>query len=88
MDDGPRHEKPAELGDRLSFASILRTSSPGIADGNALEMDWAGLLPPEEYPVVFGEPPFEGARFQGKAQLTLLTLSPAAQLSHRFSGTG
>ena len=51
-----------------TYTRIPLTSSPHIAHGDALEMDWAELLPPEECSFVFGNPPFGGAKFQSKGQ--------------------
>ncbi len=50
------------------YARIPLTSSPHIVHGDALEMDWAELLPPEACAFVFGNPPFGGAKFQSPAQ--------------------
>ncbi len=51
-----------------TYARIPLTSSPHITHGDALEMDWAELLPREECSFVFGNPPFGGAKFQSSAQ--------------------
>ena len=43
-------------------------ASPQIVHGDALEMDWNSILPAEECFVVFGNPPFGGAKFQSEEQ--------------------
>ena len=47
-----------------TYTRIPLTSSPHIAHGDALEMDWAELLAPDACSFVFGNPPFGGAKFQ------------------------
>ena len=51
-----------------TYTRIPLTSSPHIVHGDALEMDWAGLLPSEECSFVFGNPPFGGAKYQSTSQ--------------------
>ena len=51
-----------------TYTRIPLETSPHITHGDALEMDWADLLPPEECSFVFGNPPFGGSKFQSKAQ--------------------
>ena len=51
-----------------TYTRIPLETSPHIVHGDALEMDWAESLPPEECSFVFGNPPFGGAKFQSKAQ--------------------
>ena len=51
-----------------TYTRIPLETSPHIVHGDALEMDWADLLPPGECSFVFGNPPFGGAKFQSKAQ--------------------
>ena len=46
------------------YARIPLEKSPHIRHGDALEFDWAELLPPEECSYVLGNPPFVGAKFQ------------------------
>jgi len=48
----------AEFG--LWFPSFPITNSAHIELGNALRMDWRGLLPAEECSYLFGNPPFHG----------------------------
>ena len=50
------------------YARIPLKTSPLIVHGDALETDWAELLPPEECSFVFGNPPFVGAKFQTAEQ--------------------
>ncbi len=50
------------------YARIPLEKSPHIRHGDALEFDWAELLPPEECSYVLGNPPFVGAKFQTEQQ--------------------
>ena len=62
------------MNNRLSFVfgqtytRIPLEASPHIVHGDALEMDWADLLPPGDCSFVFGNPPFGGAKFQSESQ--------------------
>ena len=51
-----------------TFVRIPLTHSPHILHADALETDWASLLPPEKCSYVFGNPPFVGAKFQSREQ--------------------
>ena len=51
-----------------TYTRIPLTSSPHIVHGDALEMDWEEVLPPEECSFVFGNPPFGGAKYQSPEQ--------------------
>ena len=51
-----------------TFVRIPLTKSPHILHADALEADWANLLPPEECSYVFGNPPFVGAKLQSREQ--------------------
>ena len=51
-----------------SYARIPLKRSPHIHCGDALEMDWADLLPAKECSFVFGNPPFGGAKYQSVEQ--------------------
>lgn len=42
--------------------------SPTIVHADALEVDWADVLPPERCSYVLGNPPFVGAKMQSEAQ--------------------
>ena len=50
------------------YARIPLEKSPHIVHGDALEFDWAELLPPEECSYVLGNPPFVGSKFQSTEQ--------------------
>ena len=52
----------------LVYARIPLEKAPHIVHGDALETDWAALLPPEECSFVFGNPPFVGAKYQTAEQ--------------------
>ena len=51
-----------------SHVRIPLEDAPHILNGDALEVDWADFLPPEECSFVFGNPPFVGAKFQSEQQ--------------------
>ena len=51
-----------------TYTRIPLRKSPHIVHGDALETDWADLLPPEECSFVFGNPPFVGAKLQKPPQ--------------------
>ena len=51
-----------------TYARIPLEKSPRIRHGDALEIDWSTLLPPEECSYVLGNPPFVGAKFQTEQQ--------------------
>jgi len=51
-----------------SFARIPLKQSARIVHGDALEVDWADVLPPAKCSYVMGNPPFVGAKFQSEAQ--------------------
>ena len=51
-----------------TFVRIPLTTSPHILNADALETDWASLLPPQDCSYVFGNPPFVGAKYQSQKQ--------------------
>ena len=53
---------------RLNYARIPLKDSAHILHADALETDWASLLPPERCSYVMGNPPFVGAKFQTAEQ--------------------
>lgn len=50
------------------FARIPLKASAHIVHGDALEVDWATVLPPERCSYVLGNPPFLGAKVQSEEQ--------------------
>lgn len=56
----------ADLGEL--FARIPLTKAAKIVHGDALETDWADVLPPERCSYVLGNPPFIGAKYQSEHQ--------------------
>lgn len=50
------------------FARIPLKATPHIVHGNALQLDWAELLPPERCSYVLGNPPFVGKSNQSVEQ--------------------
>ena len=51
-----------------TYARIPIEKSPHICNADALEIDWADVLPPDECSYVFGNPPFGGAKQQSPKQ--------------------
>ena len=51
-----------------TYARIPIERSPHIRNADALEIDWAGVLPPEACSYVFGNPPFGGSKYQSPEQ--------------------
>ncbi|MDD9962270.1 MAG: class I SAM-dependent DNA methyltransferase [Gammaproteobacteria bacterium] len=51
-----------------SFARIPLEKSPHIFSGDALEIDWSGLLAPSDCSYLLGNPPFGGAKYQTAEQ--------------------
>ena len=51
-----------------TYARIPIEKSPNIRHADALEIDWADVLPPEQCDYVFGNPPFGGAKYQSPEQ--------------------
>ena len=65
-----------------TYVRIPLETSPHIVHGDALEMDWADILPPEDCSYVLGNPPFGGfvmrireKQVQAKALMTRLGAS-------------
>lgn len=53
---------------RLNYARIPLKDSAHILHGDALEADWAELLPPEKCSYIMGNPPFVGKKEQSSKQ--------------------
>lgn len=51
-----------------TYVRIPLKTSPNIVLGDALEIDWSNVLPPERCSYIFGNPPFVGAKFQTAEQ--------------------
>ena len=51
-----------------TYARIPLETSPHVVQGDALEIDWATLLPPARCSFVLGNPPFVGAKMQSQVQ--------------------
>lgn len=51
-----------------SYVRIPLEKSPHVLNVDALETDWAELLPPQRCDYVFGNPPFAGAKYQTPEQ--------------------
>ena len=51
-----------------TYARIPLRTSPHVVHGDALEIDWAEVLPAERCDYVLGNPPFGGQSYQSKAQ--------------------
>lgn len=50
------------------YVRIPLRKSPHIVVGNALDMDWASVLPPSECTFLFGNPPFRGHQYRTAEQ--------------------
>jgi len=50
------------------YSRIPLRKSPHIHHADALEIDWADVLPPEQCSYVLGNPPFVGAKYQTELQ--------------------
>ncbi|HEY4487310.1 MAG TPA: DNA methyltransferase, partial [Candidatus Paceibacterota bacterium] len=66
MDHIMNNQLSLEFGE--SYARIPITKSPHIHHDDALEIDWANVLPPSECSYVLGNPPFGGAKYQSNNQ--------------------
>jgi len=64
------HIMNMRLSDALGgyFPRIPLKVSPTIRPTDALELDWAEVLPPAQCTYVLGNPPFAGAKYQSPAQ--------------------
>ncbi len=64
------HFMNRELSEKIgqAFSRFPLDKSPTIICADALEMDWAELLPPEKCSFIFGNPPFVGAKTQSQLQ--------------------
>jgi hypothetical protein len=51
-----------------SYVRIPLRKSPRIQPGDALELDWAAVLPPAQCSYVLGNPPFIGSKYQTETQ--------------------
>jgi hypothetical protein len=51
-----------------AYARIPLTKSPNIKHADALEIDWAAILPPAKCSFLFGNPPFSGSKYQSEGQ--------------------
>jgi hypothetical protein len=66
MDHIMNNKLSLEFGE--SYVRIPLKKSPHILPADALEMDWASLIPPGECSYVLGNPPFGGAKYQSDKQ--------------------
>ncbi len=73
MDHFMNRELSEELGQ--VFSRIPLEKSPTIICADALDTDWADLLPPEQCSFIFGNPPFKGGKRTDKQnkQMRILT---------------
>jgi len=53
-----------------TYVRIPLRESPHILNADALETDWANLLPPEKCSYILGNPPYGGAKYQTEKQRT------------------
>ena len=66
MDHLMNNKLSLEIGESYTRIPLRKTSR--IVQGDALEMDWADVLPPAKCSVVLGNPPFVGAKHQSDRQ--------------------
>ena len=66
MDHLMNNRLSLEFGETYTRIPLRKASR--IVQGDALEMDWAEVLPPEECSYVLGNPPFVGAKYQSAQQ--------------------
>ncbi|MGH9742444.1 MAG: DNA methyltransferase [Candidatus Acidiferrum sp.] len=50
------------------FVRLPLRKSPTIVNGNALQLDWKQILPPEQCSYILGNPPFVGGKYQSDSQ--------------------
>lgn len=64
------HQMNVKVGEEFGmyFARIPLKSSPHIVHGNALQIAWQSVLPPEKCSYVLGNPPFIGKQHQSAEQ--------------------
>src|ERR1043166_8986307 len=51
-----------------SYGRIPLKKSPHIRHADALEIEWAEVIPPNECSYILGNPPFGGAKYQSPTQ--------------------
>lgn len=66
LTDHQANRKLLELGQ--VFVRLPLRASPNIVVGNALEIDWHGVVDRTRVSYVFGNPPFAGKRYQSRSQ--------------------
>lgn len=66
MDHLMNNRLSLEFGEAYTRIPLLKASR--IVQGDALEMDWAEVLPPKQCSYVLGNPPFVGAKYQSVRQ--------------------
>lgn len=73
------HQCNLELAESLgkSFRRLPLRATPTIRIGNALRMDWRGVLPPADHVLVLGNPPFVGGKYQTPEQRADIALVAA-----------
>src|SRR5690606_39972788 len=67
---------------RLNYARIPLKDSAHILHDDALEADWAALLPPEKCSYIMGNPPFGGQSYQTpfqRAQMARVINAPSGR---------
>lgn len=64
------HQMNIKLSEHLGrlVRRIPLERSPVIIQGNALQLDWARILPPEKCDFILSNPPFVGAKYQNPQQ--------------------
>jgi hypothetical protein len=64
------HQMNMKVGEEFGqyFARIPLKTSPRVIQGNALNLDWADLVPPDRLSYMLGNPPFIGSKMMTAAQ--------------------
>ena len=68
-----------------TYARIPIEKSPHIRNADALEIDWADVLPSDECSYVFGNPPFGGSKFQSPEQRAQVRRGRRARRQRRYA---
>jgi hypothetical protein len=57
----------------MYFARLPLKKSPTVVHGNAPQLDWADVVPPEKLSFILGNPPFVGSKYQSDPQRAEIT---------------
>ena len=79
------HQMNMRLSEAFGFyyARIPLRAAAHIVHGNALQLDWPTIVPPEKLAYMLGNPPFVGSKYQTEAQR-----AEVATIFHQVAGAG